>query len=500
MNEADSPSNQPHPPHPSDSPTPRGLDALPHSIPVARRSAWPSQFWWLTLACGLLSAFLFYGNYKNQGPVIEIEFDQGHGLQTEDALRFRGIDIGVVEKIALLESRPGILVSVRLTPDARGVVSDGTLFWIVRPMVSLEAVRGLETIVGPKYIAMEPGKSDSTRTRRFQGLNTPPPIQPKESSVEIILDAKKRFGLEGGAPILHRGFRIGDVLSVGLASDARSVIVRCAIDPEYHELVRGNSKFWVRSGWRFGLGLDGVKLEADSLGQILNGGVEFATPDSKGVVASTGTRFVLHENPQDEWLEWQPSLPYGILWDRLQQKTPIAHRIVLRWQQSSFGFTVNKQKNGWALLLDDQTLLCPSDLMARPDGAIDGSLQLEVAGILQPNPQSREAIPLSDGQSLVRVPLDSKPSLPGQPFSSRQPVANRPDNPTDVLIIGPDAQSSILIDKSRLVPDAAGWVIDSQIPVPLELAGAPVMQLPNGNIVGIARLDKNRATISIRKD
>ncbi|MFN7731999.1 MAG: MlaD family protein, partial [Pirellula sp.] len=216
--------------------------SLPQSVPVPRRRGSPSSLWWVTAACALVSLFLFYSNYSQQGSLIEVEFDQGHGLQVNDSVRFRGIEVGRVEKIGLASENPGILTSIRLTPEARRVVTDGTEFWIVRPVVSIDAVRGLETIVGPKYIALEPGKTTTYKTVRFQGLLAPPPILPKEGSVEIILDAKKRYGLESGAPVLHRGFHVGDILSVGLASDARSVIVRCAIDPEYHELVRSNSK------------------------------------------------------------------------------------------------------------------------------------------------------------------------------------------------------------------------------------------------------------------
>ncbi len=490
-------SNRSEPPSTKPSMT---AESVPHAIPVRRSSAWPNSFWWVTLACGLLSAFLFYGNYRNQGPLIEIEFDQGHGLQLNDSVRFRGIEIGRVEKIALNEEKAGIVTSIRLTPEARRVVTDGTDFWIVRPMVSIEAVRGLETIVGPKYIAMEPGKTSSFKTIRFQGLTIAPPIQPKEGAVEIILDAKKRYGLESGAPILHRGFRIGDILSVGLASDARSVIVRCAIDPEYHELVRSNSKFWVRSGWRVGLGLDGVKLEADSLAQILNGGVEFATPDSKAPVANTGSRFALFENPLDEWMQWQPSLPYGVLWDQLRQKTPNSYRAALKWQQTSFGFSINKQRLGWALVLDDQTILCPGELVLPPEGAIPGTVLLEVAGISQSNVTPRETIPLSGGKSFVRIPLDTKPALSDSPFSSNKPLARSLKGLADVLIIGPVADDSVLIDKSRLKQTEAGWQIDSEVKIPFELNGSPVLQLPAANMIGYLVLEKNNARIAVLKD
>ena len=306
-------------------------ESVPLAVPILKNPRRLSWLWIGTALCGLLSLVLFVRAYQNEGELIQIEFEEGHGLQPGESLRYRGIDVGRVEKIALQESAlqspsaedsnkghqgPRIQVSVRLNPTARRVVTDGTSFWIARPIVSFDSVRGLDTIVGPKYIAMEPGSSTKYNVKLFQGLESAPPIRPKEGSVEIILDSPKRYGLDSGTPILHRGFHVGDVLAVSLASDARSVLVRCAIDPEYHELVRSNSKFWLRSGWRVNLGITGLKLEADSLSEVLYGGIEFATPNSKGKVVGTGAHFMLYEKPEEEWNEWKPSLPYGAIWDK----------------------------------------------------------------------------------------------------------------------------------------------------------------------------------------
>ncbi|MBM3964213.1 MAG: MCE family protein [Planctomycetes bacterium] len=489
----------------------KATDPIPAAISRSRSPRLPSFVWLLTVACALLSGILFFNAYRSQGDLIEIEFEQGFGLQTMDALRFRGIEIGRVEKIELRDSHPGILVSVRLAPKAREVVTDGTTFWIVRPTVSLEAVRGLETIVGPKYIAMEPGRSETHRSIRFQGLEAPPAITPREGAIEIVLDAKKRYGLDSGAPIHHRGFRIGDVLSVGLASDARSVIVRCAIDPEYHELVRSNSQFWVRSGVRFDLGLSGLKFEADSLGQILVGGVEFATPNTPGPVATTGSRFVLHDAAQEEWLQWQPSLPYGVLWDRMQQQAPTSYRVAVRWKQKSFGFTVQRQRVGWGLLLDDATMICRRDLLAIPAEAVDGSVVMEVSGLTQTSLEPTSTTALSDGVEMARVPLSQRLDPATTLFPSRNVESVRaPNDLTDVLIVGPDSTHGVLVDRNRLdlrsrndanagkKPQQTGWSIQEGLQVSKDLDGAPVVSLPSGDWIGFLCFDGDRAWIATK--
>ena len=472
-------------------------DDIPQAIPTPKKTSRPSWLWGLTAICGMLGLYLFVQSYQNEGELIQIEFQEGHGLQAGEALRYRGIDVGRVEKVSLAtpssqqatprDTSPGILVSVRLNASARRVVTDGTVFWIVRPIVSFDAVRGLDTIVGPKYIAMEPGPSDKHSVKSFQGLESPPPIRPKEGSVQIILDSPKRYGLDSGTPILHRGFHVGEVLTVSLASDARSVLVRCAIHPEFHELVRANTKFWLRSGWRVNLGITGLELEADSLSQVLYGGIEFATPDSKATVVGTGARFILHEKAQDEWNQWKPSLPYGAIWDKLQRQSPVCYRTSLVWKQSSLGFSVTKQKLGWGILLDDGTLLCREDFAKIPKTAIEKSGQLQVAGVSMADIEPIETIALSDGSNVLRVKLSAQPSIDQPPLDARQFLKPLDREPGDLLIVGSETDQSILVDQNRYTKTDQGLQLESNLILSNEIDGAAVVDVQQGRWLGILR-------------
>jgi hypothetical protein len=470
-------------------------DDIPQAVPIPKKTRRASWLWIATAICGLLSLYLFVQSYQNEGELIQVEFQEGHGLQVGESLRYRGIDVGRVEKVALAmpsiqdslpaDTSPRILVSVRLNPNARRVVTDGTAFWIVRPIVSFDAVRGLDTIVGPKYIAMEPGPSDKYSVKRFQGLESAPPIRPKEGSVEIILDSLKRYGLDSGTPILHRGFHVGDVLAVSLASDARSVLVRCAIHPEFHELVRTNTKFWLRSGWRVSLGITGLELEADSLSQVLYGGIEFATPDAKGKVVGTGARFILHEKPDDDWNQWKPSLPYGAIWDKLQRQSPVCYRTSLVWKQSSLGFSLTKQKLGWGLLLDDGTLLCREDFATVSKSALEKSGQLEVAGVSQADFAPIETMEMTDSSKVLRVKLTAQPSIAQPPLDARQFLKPLDRQPGDVLVVGSETDRSVLIDQNRYTKTDRGLQLESTMALPGDLDGAPVVEVQDGRWLGI---------------
>ncbi len=485
--------------------------AIPRAVTVPSQRKRPSAVWLLTLLCAGLSAWLIWSAYRNQGEWIEIEFEQGYGLQPADSLRFRGIEIGRIEKIDLRSNPPGVLAFVRLTPNARSVVTDGTRFWIARPVISLDSIQGLETVIGPKYIAMEPGKGGVAQGRRFIGLEAPPPIHPKEGSIEIVLDSRQRHGLTSGAPILHRGFRVGDVLSVELASDARSVIMRAAIDPEYHELVRSNSKFWVRSGWRFELGLRGISVIADSVGEILYGGIEFATPDGEGTIASTGSRFELNDEPRDEWLEWQPSLPFGARWDSVRSQAQPSQRVALRWKEKSFGFTVDRQQAGWALLLDDGSAVCRDDLYIPPKGSLKDSVSFEFAGTAQSALELIGSSPLSDGHRFIKVRVQAK-APESVPLFKAEKITLGPapsdgsgkisqgevrKQPVDVIVLGPDLSKGLVLNAGRMTSTAKGWRIDEKIVVPAELDSALVLEAASGRCIGCLNVKRGVALVAL---
>ncbi|MFO0180409.1 MAG: MlaD family protein, partial [bacterium] len=205
---------------------------IPSAIVVPSNADRPTKWWWLTAGCVLVSVSLFFYSQQTIGEPIVIEFLDGYGIKPEDRLKHHGIDVGQVEKVELSSELDRVLVHVRLQRNASTLARDGTQFWIVRPTFSIDSVGGLETILGAKYLAVAPGPAKGPKASRFLGLETPPVASAKDGSLEILLDSGTRGGLSNGAPILYRGYKIGSVLQVGLATDARSVRARCAIEPE----------------------------------------------------------------------------------------------------------------------------------------------------------------------------------------------------------------------------------------------------------------------------
>ncbi len=458
-----------------------------------------TRLWWLTLLCVLVSLGLFWYSRQGSGELIAIDFSDSFGLKPEDRLKFHGVEIGAVEKIELNPERNGVVVHVRMAPQTRALASEGARFWIVRPLVSLDSIQGLDTILGAKYLAIDPSPTGGKLATRFQGLDTAPIVPPSEGSLEITLDGDSRGGLESNAPILYRGFRIGRVVQVGFASDAKSVQARCAIDPEYRDLIRRNSKFWNRSGWRLDVGLSGIQLDADTLAQMFTGGIEVATPTEPEKNVGTGHRFKLYDKPDKEWAQWKPSLAHGEALNRIASKMPQPIRLAMRWQERSFGFRKNQQRAGWCLPLDDGRVLCLSEQISAPNSAIPNSIQFELAGLtlnadqlIQPSgPVSPESIASSNTRfSIVE-------SLPAD--TTRWPVnmvsSKLPDQVCDVFLAHPDAASVLAIDAARLNVRDSAWMIDEMVTIGRDYHGLPVVSAATSQVIGFLSIQKNTRVI-----
>ena len=467
---------------------------------VSEKSAgFRSRLWWLTLLCGLISLGLFWYSRQRTGDLIAIDFGDSFGLKTEDRLKYHGVEIGSVEKIELNPELNGVLVHVRMTPQSRSMAGEGARFWIVHPLVSIDSIQGLDTILGAKYLAIEPAQNGAKIMTRFTGLESPPMVTPRDGSLEITLDASSRGGLESNAPILYRGFRIGNVIQVGFASDARTVQARCAIDPEYRDLVRANSKFWNRSGWHLDVGLSGIKLDADTLAQMISGGVEMATPTEPDRNVNTGHRFKLYDKAEADWNTWQPSLAHGEAWNRLASKMPQPIRLALRWQQRSYGFRKNQQRIGWCLPVDDGTVICLNEQITAPTAAFTDSVVFELAGLsLASNKLNIQKQLTTENASMASIARFS----PSELFAleiNRWPtnmIANElPDKVCDVFLAHPDASSVLAVDAARLSVSEKCWSVDDMITIDRDYHGIPVVSAETSQVIGMLSIGKTSRVI-----
>lgn len=475
----------------SDVPQPGPPDALIEPAPVRRRLT--SLVWLVPVAAVVLSVGFAVRALADRGPRIVIRADHGHGIGAGDALRYLGIEVGRVEEVGLQEGGEGeaVRIEVLMRADAAHLARAGTVFWIVRPQLSLDSVEGLETIIGAQYMALHPGPEGAPARAEFTALQAPPLVDElrDERGLEIVLEAPSRFGLQAGAALTYRGVRVGTVTAVGLASDATSVEVRVRVRRAYAQLVRERSVFWETGGVELGVSLTGgIDLDLDSLRTALIGGVAMATPVDGGAAVSNGTRFALSPDPADEWLEWAPALPVGN--DLLPQgaQLPKLLRATLSWTEGRV-LKTEARRSGW-MYVDSDGLVGPRDLLAVPEDAREGRARLEVAGrtfdvatlVAEGLVQDvSEALGELRKEALAEGWDDIRAAHRSELAAHRRPLLE----PEDLIAVREGGRAPIAIAASRLSMEGDGMVVDPAIPLSADWHGAVVMGRGDGAVAGV---------------
>jgi paraquat-inducible protein B len=285
--------------------------AASDTLPVARvrrRRPWIVYLVWLVpLLAAVTAGFLLYRWKHEQGPTITIMFSDATGLkpgQTE--IRYRGVTVAEVSTVELSPDLKNVAVSARVRRAAADIAREGSIFWVVRPEVGIETVRGLGTVISGPYIEVFPGSGEPKTD--FVGVERPSPTLGRRG-LHLVLATGQLASIRPRAAVYYRGIEVGMVSSTGLSRDGSAAQVHVLIEPRYARLVRLGSRFWSASGVDVSLSLfKGVEINVDSLRSLVAGGVVFATPDGESPAAKEGSTFVLHDKPQKEWLGWTPKI------------------------------------------------------------------------------------------------------------------------------------------------------------------------------------------------
>jgi paraquat-inducible protein B len=261
-------------------PSPAPLDVRE---PEPRKKRRISPIWLVPFIALVVILSVAWTTYQDRGILIEIAFENGSGITKETHLKYRDIDVGLVEKVTFSDDLEVVLVDVRIDKEIAPYLDDDAIFWVVRPDVTLRGVTGLDTVLSGAYIAGKWDTDADVAQVDFIGLENPPLLATNDAGSEIILRAPSGASLGQGAPILHKGLKVGFLDEPVLDPTGNGVIVSAFIEEDYARLVTTNTRFWDTSGFSVSVGAAGVALNVDSIASLIEGGIAFDTVVSGGV-------------------------------------------------------------------------------------------------------------------------------------------------------------------------------------------------------------------------
>ena len=257
---------------------------------------------------------------NDNGIAIKLLFSDGDGLVEGAEIKYKGIQVGTIEKVYLNSKMDGVIAEAKMASTASNLATKNSLFWVVSPKLGLADTKNLDTLISGHYISVLPGDSKA-RQFTFEGLlEAPTNLESKEEGLNIILTSSRLGSVKPGVNIFYRDIKVGEVTGFELAEASDQVLIKVTIQEQYQALVRENTVFWNASG----IGVDfslfsGAKIRTNSIESILEGGISFATPEEEpeSEVTTEALKkpavknrvFELHDEVNDEWLEWAPSIP-----------------------------------------------------------------------------------------------------------------------------------------------------------------------------------------------
>ncbi len=249
-----------------------------NSEPIVKKSRGISSIWILPLVALCICGWLLFSSYQNAGEEITIFFNDASGITPgKTQVVARGIPIGLVKEITPDLLQQQIKAIVKIDKEAVDYLVEDTLFWIVRPELSANSVRGLETIFSGSYIGVQVGSSKVEKLE-FNGLLSPPPVSLDTPGLHIHLRAEALGSIQVGTGIYYRNIEIGKVEKYQLDRDT-SILIDIFIEPEFSKLVRSGSRFCNASGLQVSGKLPNIKVQVESLASLLKGGILLHTPE-----------------------------------------------------------------------------------------------------------------------------------------------------------------------------------------------------------------------------
>lgn len=263
---------------PNNDSTSVGPEEAPPAEPVVvprRRFQRVSLVWAVPLLAIFLGFYLAFSLYRGQGPTVTIIFDNAEGLIAgKTPIRYRDVNIGVVDDIRLSENLESVVVKAKMSPDTRRYLNNRARFWVVRPRVGTSGVSGLGTLLSGAYIQVN-SVAGGEFQKRFIGLEQPPLTPENAPGIQLVLRSEQAGYVSVGSPVYYREVKVGQIEARRFLDDYQGVEFDVFIDAPHHEIIRNTTRFWYISGFDFTVNSDGFRVNTPSLEALAQGGVAF---------------------------------------------------------------------------------------------------------------------------------------------------------------------------------------------------------------------------------
>ena len=224
---------------------------------------------------------------------LNVEYRNVEGLLPGADVKYRGVRVGSVRRVALRDDGAKGIAIIALNPGQEYLARTNSRFWIVTPRFGglTSGATGLETLVRDAYVSFLTPKPEGPQLANGSSVpgweipfvdesdTTMPP--PRRGDLLMTLLVPENFGLVPGSKVQFRGVTTGEVREVALAADGTHVRLQLLIDRKHRRSVTDKTSFWVARP-RLSGGLMG-DMSLDDVSAILSPFVAYHTEPGAGL-------------------------------------------------------------------------------------------------------------------------------------------------------------------------------------------------------------------------
>ncbi|ADO48214.1 PqiB family protein [[Enterobacter] lignolyticus] len=249
--------------------------------------------------------------HSQRGVLVKLDLPDGAGLKAGSTpLMYQGLEVGQLTKLTL---NPGGSVSGEMTvdPSVVNLLRTNTRIELRNPKLSLENT-SLSSLLTGSTFELVPGEGEPRD--QFVVLPADKTLLQEPGVETLTLTAPESYGIDAGQPLILHGIKVGQVLERTLSNQGISFAV--AIDPQYRNLMHGDSKFVVNSRMDVKVGIDGVQFLGASASEWLNGGIRIL-PGTSGAMKSSYPLYANLEKAQENSISDLPTTTLTLTADTL---------------------------------------------------------------------------------------------------------------------------------------------------------------------------------------
>lgn len=230
---------------------------------------------------------------------LQLVADNSFGLDQGANILYRGISIGSVTKVSLVEDK--VHFDALVESEYADLIKSQNRFFVTGSASAELTESGLNITVPPAKqlltgsISFVSEGSDSAleQYQLYQNKSLAELAKYNMSgSTRMTLFANELPPISKGSPLLYRNLQVGNISDFYLVDGG--VIITASIENQYKHLVTDQTVFWNRSGVEIDASLAGLSVKAAPLKSLIQGGIAF---DSlPGVDNKQNDKWLLYED------------------------------------------------------------------------------------------------------------------------------------------------------------------------------------------------------------